>query len=50
MTKDQEARLNAAIKEMWACAEEAGLSVLCDHDTSDDGHPQVVYTLEGEWA
>lgn len=44
-------RVNAALKELWAAAEEAGLMVLQNDDQADDddGTPQIVLTLEGAW-
>jgi hypothetical protein len=49
ITPENADKVNAAIKELWAAAEEAGLSVLMNDDEADDGTPQVVLTLEGRW-
>lgn len=49
LTPEQAERVNAAIKELWATAEECGLTVLSNDDEADDGTPQVVLTLEGYW-
>lgn len=49
MTQEQADRVNVAIRELWATAEECGLTVLSNDDEADDGTPQVVLTLEGWW-
>lgn len=49
ITPDDAEKVNAAIKNLWQVAEEAGLSVLSNPDEADDGTPQVVLTLEGRW-
>lgn len=42
--------VDAAIKELWAVAEEAGYTVFANDDESDDGNRQYVITLESPHA